>query len=232
MCFVSYVPTEDGFVFSSNRDEAPHRNAHRIEGMQMHDKHIYFPVDILGGSWIFASDQGDIICLLNGAFVNHKRKNKYKMSRGIMLKEYFNYEDPIDFFATFDFRDIEPFTTVIITTKHFFDFVWDGSTQYIRELDRTLPHNWSSSTLYSPPVQIERSNWFFQGLGDADIINAQEVMRIHQIQKAGREHDSLVMNRNNIVMTISITQIIAESGTTVLSHRDLVNDQLFEKAIR
>lgn len=231
MCFVSYVPTRGGFVFSSNRDEAPQRNAHRIGSVEVHSKRIYFPVDILGGSWVFASDRGDIICLLNGAFVNHQRKSKYRMSRGLMLKEYFNYKDPIDFFATFDFSGMEPFTTVIVTTEYFFDFVWDGSTQYIRELDRTQSYNWSSSTLYTSNVQTERSNWFYEALRDADIINAEEVKRIHQIQKDGREHDSLIMNRDNKVKTISITQIIAENGTSVLSHLDLVNNQLYKKVL-
>ena len=141
MCLVSYVPTPKGFVFSSNRDEAPHRHATVLTEELINDKKVYYPKDIKGGSWIFFSDYGDIICLLNGAHRIHGHRPPYKMSRGLMLKSYFRYDGPIDFIKKFTFSGIEPFTCVILSQRQFIEFVWDGKVKYVNALDREEDYN-------------------------------------------------------------------------------------------
>ena len=45
MCTVTFVPTEEGFVFSSNRDEDPQRAAQNVVEDERGDLKVYFPQD-------------------------------------------------------------------------------------------------------------------------------------------------------------------------------------------
>lgn len=225
MCLVSYVPTDYGFVFSSNRDEAPERRATEIIKESINHKSVYYPADSAGGSWIFTSDHGDIVCLLNGGFVIHKRKPYYKMSRGLMLKAFFQFDNAVDFLKDFDYNDIEPFTCVIISSKYFFEFVWDGFVKHVRSLDMKKSYQWSSCTLYTPEVQKNRADLFNKKLAALDVVDASEVAVIHLDYDQRNIENGFVMNRNDYVKTISLTQIDAYIDTIKLKHIDLISDR-------
>ena len=225
MCLVSYIPTKDGFVFSSNRDEVPERNAMNIRTEIIKNKTIFYPADVKGGSWIFTSDHGDIICLLNGAHVAHERRSHYRLSRGLMLKAYFSYASPVDFIQYFNFEGIEPFTCVIVSPRYFFEFIWDGQVKYVKVLDPQKSFNWSSCTLYSPEVQKERSSWFEQALTIHPTLNQLSIEIIHLTQQKDRIEDAFVMDREGIVQTISLTQIDARPELLSLSHLNLLSSE-------
>ena len=116
MCLVSYLPLSDGFIISSNRDETPLRSDTKLTKESINDTTILFPKDQKGGSWIIVSKDGRAICVLNGAFKKHKRKHNYRMSRGLMMKHYFEYNSTTSFLQDFDFSDIEAFTCLLYTS--------------------------------------------------------------------------------------------------------------------
>jgi uncharacterized protein with NRDE domain len=231
MCLVSYVPTDYGFVFSSNRDEAPERSAKVIAKEKIDSKEVYYPADTAGGSWIFASDHGDIICLLNGGFVIHNRKAKYKMSRGLMLKAFFKYANVVDFFEHFDFYDIEPFTCIIVSREYFFEFVWDGAMKHVRSLDKKESYEWSSCTLYTPEVQKNRSQLFKQKLRAIEKTDAFKVAAIHLDYDQRNIENGFVMNRHDYVKTISLTQIDTHQDFFNLKHINLIQDEEINQKI-
>lgn len=227
MCLVSYVPTKNGYVFSSNRDEAPERSAKAINSDIIKGKEIFYPADVMGGSWIFASNKGDIICLLNGAFTIHERKEYYRMSRGLMLKAYFDYDNPVDFIAQFNLTGIEPFTCIILNDQYFFEYVWDGNVKYIRRLDRNKAHQWSSCTLYTPEVQQERAMLFKNKLASTPVISAETISDIHLDYDQRNIENGFVMNRNDYVKTISLTQVECVRGKSFMRHTDLIRGEQF-----
>ena len=45
MCTVSYLPTENGDIITSNRDEAPARHAVTVIEVSINDRRVFFPRD-------------------------------------------------------------------------------------------------------------------------------------------------------------------------------------------
>lgn len=222
MCLASYIPLgSDSFVLTSNRDEAPHRAANNLVQVQIKGKNIAFPGDIKGGSWLFASQNGDVLCLLNGAKVNHSYHPPYRMSRGVLLKEFFEYETAFDFVKRVNLLGIEPFTLVIRTRDYFYELIWDGSKKYVKQLDMAKIYVWSSSTLYAPDAQKQRQQWFFEEI-DAVQLSPQTAREIHKKGGAKDLANGFLMNRDERVKTISLSQVLVNPEQITLWHHDLV----------
>ena len=91
MCTVTFIPLKNNrFVLTSNRDESPQRSPETISSLRKEGQEIIFPKDKgAGGSWIAASSQDRLVCLLNGAFDCHQRTPPYRKSRGQMVLDFF-----------------------------------------------------------------------------------------------------------------------------------------------
>ena len=116
MCTVTYLPLKDNnFILTSNRDETPLRKATSPNTYLENGIELTYPKDELaGGTWIGTSNKNRLVCLLNGAFVNHSRNKYYKMSRGIIVKNILSTKDAVGFINEFDFIEIEPFTLILV----------------------------------------------------------------------------------------------------------------------
>lgn len=217
MCLVSYIPLSGNeYCITSNRDEAPARAAHQIQEEAIGEHKIFYPADTLGGSWIVSSENKRSVCLLNGAFKRHERRLPYRMSRGVMMKEFFQYPNAVDFLEDFDFRRIEPFTMVIAEPKYLFEFRWDGEIKHIQSLQRDQSYVWSSCTLYDDDAIEKRKNWFREELDNIDNLSPELIVNIH---KAGGEKDrsiGFLMNWDDRVRTISISQIHSSDQSKLL----------------
>ncbi|MBK6998312.1 MAG: NRDE family protein [Lewinellaceae bacterium] len=121
MCTVTYLPRPSGFILTHNRDEAPSRSSQSIVREKTPGgKTLLFPRDTLaGGTWIATSREGRTACLLNGAFVLHKRELPYRRSRGLILLDFFDWENPDIFFERYDFERVEPFTMLFLSKANF-----------------------------------------------------------------------------------------------------------------
>ena len=158
MCTVTFVPTKEGFVFTSNRDEDPKRAAHNIMEDQRGDISVYFPRDEgASGTWFAYSNADQFACVLNGAFGPHQRKEFYTMSRGIMALAYFDYATIDEFINEFNFEGMEPFTLILYNKGDFKELKWDEEELHVRSLSMQDVHLWSSATLYSQDWWIDRS---------------------------------------------------------------------------
>lgn len=158
MCTVTFVPTIEGFVFTSNRDEDPKRSAHNIVEDQRGDISVYFTRDEgASGTWFAYSNADQFACVLNGAFEPHQRKEFYTMSRGIMALAYFDYATIDEFINEFNFEGMEPFTLILFNKGDFKELKWDEVELHVRTLSIQDIHLWSSATLYNHDWWIDRS---------------------------------------------------------------------------
>jgi len=217
MCLVSYIPLSGNeYCITSNRDEAPTRAAYQIQEDTVADQKVYYPADTLGGSWIVCSENKRSVCLLNGAFIRHERQLPYRMSRGIMMKEFFKFSNAVDFLEGFDFRRIEPFTMVIAEPLYLFEFRWDSEIKHIKTLQRDQTYVWSSSTLYDVDAIEKRQDWFNEELDKVDNLSPELIVNIHKAGGAKDRSIGFLMNWEDRVRTISISQIHSADQSQLL----------------
>ncbi|MDO5971606.1 NRDE family protein [Flavivirga aquimarina] len=232
MCTVTIIPKgKNGFILTSNRDEAPNRVSLPPDFYNIHDAKVLYPKDVLsGGTWIGLSDKNRLICVLNGGFVYHERLPEYRMSRGVVAKDFMVTENIIDTIETYNLKDIEPFTMVIADWNDdlkFFELVWDGNKRHATELPKE-PKLWSSSTLYTREMKVERQNWF-EAFKSENELDAKTVLQFHK--KAGEPNNDygVVMNRG-FVKTTSITQVEKRGNAADMYYESLQDNTVTNKA--
>lgn len=224
MCTLTYIPRESGqYLLTSNRDEAPGRKAGSIETARRSGERIAFPKDAqAGGTWIATSSGGRTVNLLNGAFTRHQRRPPYKRSRGVMVLDFFDFPDAVAFFQNYDFPGMEPFTLVAVENGQLFEFRWDEKDRYLFTHDPERPHLWSSPMLYEAPVRARRQAWFGAWLKGRQDFSREAVLDFHRNAGDGDPRNDVVMNRNGMVQTVSITQIDKRLNETGIQYYDLL----------
>lgn len=223
MCLVTYLPTADGYILSSNRDEEPARAETTMVEETIGTHQLTYPRDIKGGSWIFADKALHNIVLLNGAFELHKRQLPYRMSRGLVIKAYYTYERTADFLEQFDFMGIEPFTLIINEPATFIEFRWDGMTKHIKTLDRTQPIVWSSATLYNADMRKQRQAQFERLLDGAELgLPLAQTIHSYRGDTLPYAYD-FNMARHQRVETISRTHIVVANGECNIYYANLIH---------
>ncbi|GAA3623801.1 NRDE family protein [Flavivirga jejuensis] len=231
MCTVTIIPkANNGFVLTSNRDEAPDRISIAPDFYMINDVKTLFPKDqMAGGTWIGLSEKNRVVCVLNGGFTLHERKLSYRKSRGVVAKDFMVTDDIEITIDAYNLQEIEPFTMVIVdwnATLKFYELVWDGENKHFKQLAHE-PKIWSSSTLYSKEMKSERLNWFesFKKEHELDAVSA---LKFHKT--AGKDNDDygVVMNRG-FVKTTSVTQIIKTSDSVKMQYENLQNKTITTK---
>lgn len=230
MCTVTYLPLGgNDFILTSNRDENPARNTFVPQEYVEDGVRLTYPKDALaGGTWIGLSEKDRLICLLNGGFENHTRKESYKMSRGVIVKELLKVNDAVNAIELLDLEGVEPFTIVLVDWSNelaAYELVWTGTEKSFKELSET-PHIWSSSTLYTEEMKQMRRNWFADWLNNQEQgqFNQDEVLNFHK-DDSKEATVSLKMKRET-VQTVSVTSFKKEADAMALQYHDLLNNSL------
>ena len=228
MCTVTFLPkSRQDFILTSNRDEDPSRASQQLSFQEIGERKVHFPKDPkAGGTW-FATDQdGFTLCILNGGFEKHKHRPPYRLSRGLMLLDFFKINNVHSFVSNYNFDGIEPFTLVIV--DHSSDelrlnqLVWDEKSLDYQVFDAEKPCIWSSSTLYPQPVQDERRQWFAEWLEDRNEFNQNDILSFHQFGGKGDAWNDFVMNREGRVQTVSVTSLDKKGDAYNFEHLSLV----------
>jgi hypothetical protein len=235
MCFVTYLPYQQGFILTSNRDEHVGRpKALPPKKYTINGQSVFYPQDgLAGGTWI-ASSSNVTLCLLNGAFVKHHHQPPYRKSRGWLVLDFFSCEDTEDFVRNYDFRGIEPFTLIAIEQSPFLQLAelkWDGVQLYHKKLEAGAAHSWSSVTLYSNEVIRERERWFEEWQQKHRFFEGDDVLDFHNFGGKGDIENDLTMNRNNELRTVSITQIQKTPEQFLINYWDRMNEQSYRYRI-
>ncbi|OEK05776.1 NRDE family protein [Roseivirga misakiensis] len=232
MCTVTFLPKgKTGYVLTSNRDETPKRAALAPQGYSIGNTTVYFPKDPLaGGTWIATDKKRFTLCLLNGGFEKHKHQPPYRLSRGQMVLQFFETNNLESFQSQFEFEGMEPFTLVIVESKQdackLDQLVWDGHQLHAKSLDQNQNHIWSSSTLYPEPVRAERSSWFSLWVEERKDFLQDEIMLFHKSGGKGDAWNDFVMNRDEVVKTVSITSIEKTDNDFNLIYEDLIKEKV------
>lgn len=223
MCTVTFLPVANGIIVTSNRDEKTARPPALLpELYNFKSGKILYPKDALaGGTWIAQHSNGNIMVLLNGAFVKHQSAPPYKKSRGLIFLEIFDANDPISVFSVIDLDDIEPFTLVIWQLGNLWEARWDGIGKYCIACPNTMPHMWQSVTLYDNDVRVKREQWFANWIDRSQRKDANEIMQFHEFGGDGDATNDLKMNRDGKLKTVSITCIEHINNTATLLYKDI-----------
>lgn len=233
MCTVTYMPVKGSFFITSNRDEKMERAA-AIEPRiyRLKTGRVLFPKDAhAGGTWIAIHEFGHMIVLLNGAWQAHIQKDRSAASRGLVLLDLIDHADPVKAFKDIELRHIEPFTALIRYKKHFYACRWDGRKKSLDHMDGRLPGIWSSVTLYSPEIIARRAGWFEEWLGVNPSPTQTEILDFHRFTGEGDAHNDLLMNRDGLISTVSITSIKISSSLASMVYLDLKQNKTFEKEL-
>lgn len=228
MCTVSFIYKGDNnFVLTSNRDEAIDRKTIAPKLYEEANTVMVYPKDtVAGGTWIGASGQNRLLCLLNGAFVKHKRKTPYKKSRGILVKDLLcvaNIEQEI---RDYVFDKIEPFTLLIIdwnSNLKLIELIWDGVNVQITHLP-LKPRIWSSSTLYNQEMKSLREKWFSEYLVQNGSLK-EDLFYFHEHYGVGDSMLDMKIDRG-LLKTVSITQFDKEQDDLHVVYKDLLKSEL------
>lgn len=229
MCTVSYVPTREGFIITSTRDEQINRPTEYPQSYSIKGNDLIFPKDLQsGGTWIaLCPGEKRIACLLNGAFENHQRKDTYRLSRGQILLDSFVYPSSETYQAFLDFEDVEPFTLLFIENAKMLKFRelrWDGKQKYFNKIDTTKPQIWSSATLYDSATREQREKLFQNWISSNDW---ETVADFHANKQGIDSQNDVIMKRDGGLQTLSISQIKYSDLGFTFQYTDLIQNEKY-----
>ena len=229
MCTVSFVNANGKIIITSNRDEKTLRpNAIEPKNYLINNKKIIFPKDKkAGGTWYAINENSTVLVLLNGADEKHILKESYRKSRGLIVLELISSESVLAEWNTIDLDTIEPFTLVLFENQKLYQLRWNEIQKSDLELDTVQSHIWSSSTLYSKEIREKRANWFYNFLDTKPEVNAEELFNFHRYTEAENTEHGLVINRNDALKTLSITQTVIEKNKVAIHYNDLIAERDF-----
>lgn len=228
MCTVTYIPAPGGFILTSSRDERVFRptlppSEHSWKGMKI----IYPKDELAGGSWIAVSHQNRIACLLNGAFENHIRKEKYSKSRGQVLLDNFEFICPVTFMENVRLEGVEPFTLLLIDYQNqteFYELRWDGEQKYRKFLNPERAQIWSSATLYDKETQQLREQWFTNWLIKNRDDQDYNILNFHTTKHSNSVENDIRMKREQGLQTLSVSQIRVEENVCNFRYFDFIKN--------
>ena len=234
MCTVSFIPNtlNGNFVLTSNRDEDARRPTIAPMIYDFENVQIAFPKDeISGGSWIAISNRGKINCLLNGGIGFHTKQQYHTISRGTILINLTRSKlSTQEFFEDAELRSVEPFTIVSIQQHagivvDLIEVIWDGTSKHFRNVDRSKAHIWSSAQLYSDEEKELRKKWFEDFIDNKQsILTVDKVIDFHSSNHSEDVGVNVIMQRGDVLKTVSITQIMSENKSLKMTYSDLLRD--------
>jgi hypothetical protein len=229
MCTVSFVATNDKIIITSNRDEKTVRpSAIPPRSYTVNGKNLIFPKDPkAGGTWFVVNADGTILVLLNGADEKHEVQLPYRKSRGLIVLDMISSLSPKDLWSEIDLESIEPFTLVLFQNNALFQLRWNGKEKETITLNIHQNHIWSSSTLYSSSIREKRANWFHTFMDGNSEISESKMHDFHRYTEEENDENGLVINRNDEMKTLSITQAVIEKNKVAILHYDLIAQQDF-----
>ena len=227
MCTVTFLPLGNtDFILTSNRDEQRLRETLPPKIYEEDGVEMLFPKDkVAGGTWIGASSKKRLVCVLNGGFKKHKRKDNYSKSRGLIAKELLKENSLQPYLENLDLLDVEPFTMVIVDWNNnelnLVEVVWDAHEKHITK-HKNEPKIWSSSTLYTDEIKELRKSWFQEWLRENEF-TSEAILKFHH-SEIGDKEQSILMKRN-YVETISITSVKKKKNNVEMHYEDLVHSK-------
>ncbi len=226
MCTVTFIPQKKSVFITHNRDEKSSRSkADHPKEYSINGHTLLFPRDsAAGGTWIAVTKNGDAAVLLNGGFIKHISASPYKKSRGLAFLDIIAADDPFTSYQNTDLINIEPFTVIIWSNHILYECRWDGRQKYISKPAPDEPHTWSSVTLYDDTIIAKRKEWFDNWLPQKPLPAMQDIVDFHLSAGDGDKKNDLRMNRNDQLLTVSLTSLRIDEEKAEMLYMDLKDD--------
>lgn len=233
MCTVTFIPAKDRFYITSNRDEKILRKPALIPTIYTEENAgVLYPKDAgAGGTWIALHENGNSIVLLNGGFEKHIPVPPYKKSRGLIVLELIKKEYPAKIFNELNLLGIEPFTIVLLDNDRLYECRWDGNIKHQKVLDITQPYIWSSVTLYTEEIIQKREQWFSKWISKNTEPSMQDILNFHLFTGDGDVNNDLRMNRNNEMLTLSVTGMEINNEKGIMHYHDLIKNETYQQQL-
>ena len=230
MCTVSFVPLQESYLLTSNRDEKIYRPTITPKVYAQNEIKLLYPKDEkAGGTWIVAREDGTCIILLNGAFINHQKKENYSKSRGVILMEIIQAKFPLLHFQEMNLENVEPFTLIIFQNNVLTEVKWDEVEKHVFNKSIKKAHIWSSSTLYNRIQRIKRKQWFDHFCRHNNPLSIDKILSFHTNTQATNTEYGLVIDREDKTKTVSITQLLLKNDKLEMTYIDRINNTKIEK---
>jgi len=231
MCTLTIIPSSSNFVVTINRDESPERAAAPPGIKKLGQHRLWLAPEPVSGSsnLVYDVDNATLAVLLNGAFDAHVHKPPYRKSRGQVVLDSFDFDNLEQMSESYEFTGIEPFTLVQINRPSVTELRWDGKQVSFAEIRSNVPQMWSSAMLYRGIWQTERKGWFDKFLNEKPNPTAADMLWFHQNAGAYEPLNALVMNRMDVVKTVSITQVVLAKPVTTIVLKDLLNNKVYQE---
>ena len=228
MCTVTFVRSANKTIITSNRDEQVLRQAIEPKSYEINGKSLVFPKDPqAGGTWYAVDEHGNVLVLLNGGNEKHKWNPPYRRSRGLILLDIISAESPLVMWKEIDLTDIEPFTLVLFQQGSLYQLRWDATQKDSTELPVAENHIWSTSMLSTRDIREKREKWFANFMRFNAHPTAKDLYHFHHYAESGDTENGLVINRNNFLKTLSITQAVIQEGKVKINYHDLTQRKDF-----
>lgn len=224
MCTLTFVASQNKFIITHNRDEKTLRpSAIEPQNYLVNNKVILFPKDSkAGGTWFSVSQKGTVLVLLNGGEEKHLVQSSYRKSRGLIVLDLISSKLVFNEWNLIDLKDIEPFTLMLFENLKLYQLRWSGTEKSKLDLDKNKAYIWSSATLYSNEIRGKRAKWFELFLEKNTVSNESDLINFHRNTEPENNENGLIINRNNELQTISITQAIIEENKIITKYFDLI----------
>jgi len=177
------------------------------------------------GTWFAVNERGVLAVLLNGAFKKHTPKGNYAKSRGLVVLDIISNKNPQDYLTTIDLFNIEPFTILVFQEGNLKELRWNGEEKFIKKVDATKTHIWSSVTLYKPDV-IEKRQAMFSSFIEKESLETSNIIDFHCNNNEDFEN-GFVINRDTGLKTFSVTQAVLQKTKVALEHIDMLQEEKY-----
>lgn len=222
MCVVTYFPANNGFYFTSNRDEVNTRQTDYPKAYKHQQYEIIYPKDLeKGGSW-FAIDasQKKMACLLNATGKQPSqddRISRRKLPINFLIKEKsLLQEDTLKKVAPFTLICIQYTDNVIIEEYH-----WDGESIKLSYINEKKPYLWCSNTLYSTEEKDRLTKMFKGNL--TKIKSLTDIVDFHKKMAQPLRND-VFLKKDKDLQTLSVTSLRATNKKGIISYSNLLEN--------
>ena len=233
MCTLTFVAAGGKFIVTHNRDEQTARpSAIEPKRYLVNNTSVFFPKDPkAGGTWFAVATSQSVLVLLNGADEKHQILSNYRKSRGLIVLDLMTAKSVIDQWLRIDLDGIEPFTSILFEKGQLVQLQWNGTNKLEQKLDTNKPYIWSSATLYSKQIREQRAKWFQLFLEQNKNLDENDLINFHRNTETNNNENGLIINRNDVLKTLSVTQYVIESKKSVLHYYDLIANKQFSTTI-
>ena len=218
MCILSYVPTNDGFVLTFNRDEVYNRQTKAPECYTIDNQQLVFPKDIkYGGSWIGVNVTKSVVgCMLNAKGKPPKIPSK---SRGNIFIDQLkqgraNLKEK-------GLLGIAPFTLLCfcVQTQVVTQYHWNGLELKRQNHPVCSPFILCSSSLYNESTIGKLKAEFKNQIASKSEVETS-TSSFHKKYLFHKNHP-IYLKKNSDIQTVSITTILKNKSGFTLTYADL-----------